>query len=271
LREHWIIRLRLLYCKKNPVKKLFILWLFLPLIACNQTLTQTTGAWKKMNINGPVKEMSSRIYKVTEKDGETVADESSQLLYENHSFDSVGNFLDSYIERLSFPIVTTYRKNSNDVLYTLHTVAGYPAIDTVIYTNGVMDSIISKNKSGNIYNTIKLKLDKEGNVIEKIKRNTFGEIVEITKAEYKNGWLTNEIITDGAGRIVRKSEREIDGSGKIRSIRISDAEKEIHQASFKYSGYDEFYNWTQRTEFDKSGNATTITIRYFMYYGKKYK
>lgn len=253
------------------MKKIYIFLIIISQLSCNSSISQKNG-WTKYKVNGKVEEMLTKSYSAIKKNGNIEADESNQIYYEDNVFDSAGYITESFVEKANWLFIYVYKKGSNQLLYTSNPfINKLGAKDTIIYTDGVPDSIITKDKDGNVYNTIKLKVDSEGNIIERVKRDTNSKLVEIIKSKYKNGVCVSESIMDSTNRLLRKMESELGANGRIKSTRIFNDKEELLYATFDYYDLDEFGNWTKKLEYDKSGKVVRITKRGFMYYGKKYK
>ena len=252
--------------------KIFVFLIFIPLFACNRIASQKNG-WAKYKVNGKVQEMLTKSWAAINKDGKIEPDKTKQIYYENIVFDSNGYITETYVEKINQIFISVYRKNSNDLLYYTSNPVGIAtdAMDTMIYTNGKPDSIITKDKMGNVLGSTTLKLDPEGNIIERVKKNAKGSIVEKTTSEFKDGVCIHESVMDANNTILRITESEPGAGGRIKSARISSDKGEIFYAKFEYSEYDESDNWTKKLEYDKSGKVVRITKRGFMYFGKEYK
>jgi hypothetical protein len=251
---------------ESYMKKALFFFILIAQFSCNSSISQKNG-WGKYNVNGKVEEMLTTTYKAINKNGHIEPDESKQIYKQDIVFDSAGYITESYVTKLNLLYVSSYKKGSNQLLLTLGPLDN----DTVIYTNGVADSIITKEKNGTLYNRSKLKVDKEGNIIERVKKDANNRVIETIKTEYEDGVIVSESVFDSTGRLFRKTESKTRSNGRIKSTRILNDNVEVVFGTFEYSDPDEFGNWTKKLEYDKSGKVVRITRRGFLYYGRKEK
>lgn len=250
------------------MRKSFALIFIIPFFSCGQSSLSNNG-WSKVGLKGEVEEMSSKTYKAVMKNGEVAPKESNQLHYKNIVFDTAGNIIESYTQDYNWMYIATYKKNSGDLLYNTNPLIGSQGgIDTVIYSNGKADSVISKDKKGIIYNTTKLILDKDGNIIKRVKRDNSGKIIEIINSTYKNGVVIEETVLDGDKNPISKMEASFDKNNNALIVRIYNDKEDLLYAKYEYLDFDDHDNWTKSIEYNKEGKPFSITLRGFMYFKK---
>src|SRR5205085_1728190 len=101
-----------------------------------------------------------------------------------------------------------------------------------------------------IYHTNKLKLDKDGNVIERIQRYVDGQVKEIVTTTYRSGYVVDETAKDASGKLIRRTEINIAGDGNAKSMKFYDGNSEVSSIRFEYSDFDKYDNWTTRMQYN---------------------
>jgi heme-degrading monooxygenase HmoA len=119
------------------------------------------------------------------------------------------------------------------------------------------------------------KFDASGRIVETAYTEPQGKIKTITKYSYGEK-STEAIVTGEKGELLASKRETLDERGNAVEIILQSSNKKTQDRSFLiYESFDEFGNWTKRTEFEdvtENGKTTRVpvmtTFRTFTYYGK---